>query len=184
MGYRLRKLTLLAALLSTVMVGAVVAAQVGNESDHDPGPDTTLALVRPEVRGAACPSVAAMQSVAPSQRVMKAGPVTMLFARDFLDHEDRVFAGVFSDGLRQKIPLQIDMPVGTQFRVHGYELVTRAEMTWEGPSSLAGPPRPRAEWTFAPGGMTFPQAGCYQIFVGIEGIEYGPFGFEVLGSNR
>lgn len=131
----------------------------------------------------ACPSAAVMQFGVGRVRNMRIGPVTMHFAADASDLEGHVFAGFFADGLKQKIPLHIDLPVGTTFRIHGSRLETGEPMTWEGPDRLLGEPRPRAEWTFVPGGMTFPREGCYQVFVDVQGASYGPFGFEVRAGG-
>jgi hypothetical protein len=87
------------------------------------------------------------------------------------------------EGIKQKVWFHIYAPVDTRFSVRGNSLDLNSIATWEGPTRLMGEPIPLAERSFVPGGMTFQKPGCHQIFVTMNGVEYGPFGFVVRSGN-
>ncbi len=115
---------------------------------------------------------------------MEIGPVMIHFAGPAVGTRGEVFAVRYSGrGLVQKLPLRIDAAPGTSVRVHGINTRSGQSLTWEGPGATALD-SPIAERGFLPGAMAFPETGCYQVFVDVDGASYGPFGFVVAESHQ
>ncbi len=162
-------------IAGAIFVGILLAG--GRPTGSPPVEDAVL-YDRPEVRPAACPSTGVMVWRG-QQWEMQIGPVVMQFAGSAVADSKIVAARNRSGWLVQKIPLRIDAPPDTPFSVHGFGATSGAEMVWEGTNAMPPANWPVSERTFAPGHMAFPEAGCYQLFVQVDGVEYGPFGFVV-----
>jgi hypothetical protein len=123
--------------------------------------------------------------------LMDVGPVSLAFAADGVDANSRVVPyGTRADGLVLKLPMNIRGAIGTPVTVRGGNVATRAPVKYEGYGTdgdyvenaafeLRFPPPAPSTVFFLPGAMLLPGPGCYQVFVGVDGVEYGPFGFEL-----
>ena len=177
--------------MGVVAIIAAVTITFVRSRDDDSGSPPAAASA--QVDGQECPSVSPItyDSVRHSYFVAH-GPVALHFPRPAVGPDLEVFAHYRTDkvgkthpeeGIKQKAWWHIDAPIDTRFSVHGNSLNSDFVATWEGPTRLMGEPIPLAERSFVPGGMTFQKPGCHQIFVTINGVEYGPFVFVVRSGN-
>jgi hypothetical protein len=150
------------------------------ESTRTPFPTAVVRVS--ERRPNSCPTAVAMRldpSRDPGRLVMALGPIVMHFAPDAIGPQSELYADRIAGRLGWKLPMTIDAPVGTAISVRGHHSESGNPATYEGPSIMTGAPRPQAEWKFVPGALYFPESGCYQIYVSVDGVEHGPFGMEV-----
>ncbi|MGE3075101.1 MAG: hypothetical protein AB7N24_15205 [Dehalococcoidia bacterium] len=116
---------------------------------------------------------------------MTSKPVTIFFAGEVVGSNHEVAAQPGKGGsLVQKIPMRIEAAPGTALEIAGKNRVTGGVMTWEGASAMPTVSRPVAEQYFLPGAMRFDDAGCYDVFVTVDGTRFCPFSFEVVASRQ
>lgn len=179
------------ALLAPAL--AACSERSGDVTNPTPTPFPPGVITRPDRRPSNCPTAVGMKLDSPLKGMlsMDLGPVSLSFAADGVDADSRVLPyGRNAQGLILKLPMNIRGAVGMAITLRGSKAGTGAPVKYEGPGTdgeyvenasfeLTFAPPPPSTVFFLPGAMLFPGPGCYQVFVGVDGVEYGPFGFEL-----
>jgi hypothetical protein len=139
---------------------------------------------------AVCPN----EAVWTSREILNSGPVTLAFAPDDIDIDGHVRAvwSYQAGGYVVKVPLNVLASPGREVIVYGNRLDSevRARFDYGRATGYAEEvvftPRAnehRPDAIFAPGSWLLPEAGCYQVFVEVDGHREGPFGVTIVASG-
>ncbi|MEX0782708.1 MAG: hypothetical protein WD557_08665 [Dehalococcoidia bacterium] len=164
---------------------------------EEPQAETSPALTGGQAVAASCDSAADWVDGTDAGG-LAIGPIVLHIASPIVTGDGKLLADWSPErgALAQKLPMSISAPVDALIRLRG---VAETPGTWmlfeypnETPEGVTGEPAAapsfrlpsinrRNDSTFVPGGMQSSAAGCYQVFVAVDSVEYGPIGLPIAG---